>query len=205
MAASAQAANVAGNHHDKYGSRNPISRMLVSGFLAAFDDMARKAAPATAFEAGCGEGELSLRLEAMGIETRGCDIDAGIVALANLRAGARRFHVGSVMALGDGEVSADLLVCCEVLEHVADPETALARLAAQDCRHILLSVPNEPVWRAMNMARGAYLRDWGNTPGHVQHWSPSGFAALVSRRLEVLERAEPIPWTMLLCRPRASG
>ena len=31
------------------------------------------------------------------------------------------------------------------------------------------------------MARGAYLRDLGNTPGHVNHWSKRAFVSLLSR------------------------
>jgi hypothetical protein len=30
-------------------------------------------------------------------------------------------------------------------------------------------VPREPIWRIGNMARGRYLGDLGNTPGHIQH------------------------------------
>ena len=40
--------------------------------------------------------------------------------------------------------------------------------------HLLVSVPREPLWRALNVARGAYLRELGNTPGHVNHWSKRG-------------------------------
>ena len=36
-------------------------------------------------------------------------------------------------------------------------------------------MPREPLWRGLNMARGAYLKDLGNTPGHVNHWSKRSF------------------------------
>ena len=72
-----------------------------------------------------------------------------------------------------------------------NPVTALQRL---------VSVPREPIWRAVNMARGAYLKDLGNTPGHLNHWSKRGFVQLLSRYGNVVEARSPFPWTMLLVR-----
>jgi hypothetical protein len=67
-------------------------------------------------------------------------------------------------------------------------------------RHLLVSVPREPLWRALNVARGAYVRDLGNTPGHVNHWSRGSFVQMARRYGEVLEARSPFPWTMLLVR-----
>jgi hypothetical protein len=50
------------------------------------------------------------------------------------------------------------------------------------------------------MARGAYLRDLGNTPGHLNHWSKRSFVSLLERHGEVVEARAPFPWTMLLVR-----
>ena len=55
-------------------------------------------------------------------------------------------------------------------------------------------------YRALNMLRGKYLTDLGNTPGHVQHWSAHGLTRLVERELRVLDRRQPLPWTVLLAR-----
>jgi hypothetical protein len=73
----------------------------------------------------------------------------------------------------------------------------MARVAS---RWLLVSVPREPVWRATNMARGAYLRDLGNTPGHVNRWSKASFKRLLSRYGTIEEARSPFPWTMLLVR-----
>ena len=63
---------------------------------------------------------------------------------------------------------------------------------------LLVSVPHEPLWRALNVARGAYLRELGNTPGHLNHWTRRGFVTLLARHGEVVEIRSPFPWTMLL-------
>jgi SAM-dependent methyltransferase len=201
--------NVGGNSYDKYGSRNPVARLLMDGFLGAFDACVARAAPRSAYEIGCGEGHLSLRLLERGIDSRGFDVEAEVVEEANAASRAAgfgdRFGVNSVYALAPGEVAADLIVCCEVLEHLPDPERALAAIAAQDAQWFLFSVPREPVWRVLNMVRGKYLAAFGNTPGHIQHWSKSGFRRLVERNFEVVELRSPLPWTMALCRRRRAS
>ena len=69
---------------------------------------------------------------------------------------------------------------------------------------LIISVPREPLWRILNMARCKYLSDFGNTPGHLQHWSKGGITALVQRYFEVVEVLSPLPWTMIHCRRKQS-
>ena len=96
------------------------------------------------------------------------------------------------------------LVMPPLLEHLESPAEAVDCLASVCGQHLLVSVPREPIWRAMNMARGKYLLDLGNTPGHVQYWSRAGFLALLQRRFDIVAMRSPLPWTMALCRPRAT-
>lgn len=195
--------NVAGNHSDKYGSSNPIVRNIMNGFMSNFDSLVRRAAPKTAFEIGCGEGHLSMRLSEAGIDVCGCDIDQGVVNEANYTSNDKGygncFTTGSIYDLKHGEIEADLIVCCEVLEHLPDPEAALDILAAQDADYWLMSVPREPMWRILNMMRGKYIGELGNTPGHLQHWSSRTFQQAVERRWNIIELKRPVPWTMVLC------
>jgi hypothetical protein len=93
-----------------------------------------------------------------------------------------------------------LAAAIEVLEHVPDPRRTLVEMTRVAARHLLVSVPREPLWRGLNMARGAYLRDLGNTPGHVNHWSARSFVRLLRDYGEVTEARSPVPWTMLLVR-----
>ena len=88
----------------------------------------------------------------------------------------------------------------EVLEHVPDPEHTLAEMARCASGHLLVSVPREPMWRMLNMARGAYLSDLGNTPGHLNHWSKRSFVRMLERYGQVVQARSPFPWTMLLVR-----
>jgi ubiquinone/menaquinone biosynthesis C-methylase UbiE len=91
----------------------------------------------------------------------------------------------------------DLALAIEVMEHIPQPARALDELARVCTGTLVLSVPFEPVWRAGNLARRRYVRDWGNTPGHVNHWTRWGFRRFVADRFTVERVSSPLPWTMV--------
>ncbi len=195
-----------GNVYDKYTSRNPVERRLVEGFLAAFDDLVEQTGAKRAHEVGCGEGELSMRMARRGMTVRGTDAFSEVIDEARTRSVAEGLEIDlearPVQTLNPAEDAAELVVCCEVLEHLEDPDGALRTLAGLAGPWLILSVPREPLWRALNMARLKYLGQLGNTPGHLGHWSKRGFVSFLERELEVLEVRSPLPWTMALCRVR---
>ena len=195
-----------GNVYDKYASQNPIERRLVAGFMSNFDELMGLTGAREAHEVGCGEGEMSARMARAGLRVRGTDAFPGTIAEARRRAEIDGLEIDyaatAVQLLDPAEHRAELVVCCEVLEHLTDPDGALDVLAALADPWVIASVPREPLWRAMNMARGAYLRDLGNTPGHLGHWSKRGFLSLLRTRFDVVEVRSPLPWTMALCRVR---
>lgn len=195
-----------GNHYPKYQTRNPVARWLVAGFLDSFRALSRRTEAGEVLEVGCGEGHLSAILARDGRRVRGVDISPSVIEQARSnpdnRAHGARFEVASVYDLSPDTDGAELVVCCEVLEHLEDPDAALAVLARLARPHLLVSVPREPIWRVLNMARGRYLADLGNTPGHLQHWSQRRFLALLDRHVEVVALRTPLPWTMALCRAR---
>lgn len=199
---------IIGNTYDKYGSRNLIVRRLMQKFESSLTDLIAKAAPQTIHEIGCGEGYWVLRWQELGFKARGCDFSSKVIEIARKNAENQKlpvslFNARSIYDLTWDADAADLIVCCEVLEHLERPEEGLRALQRVVGRHLIVSVPREPIWRVLNLARGKYIADFGNTPGHIQHWSKRDFAVLVSKYFEIVEVKNPLPWTMLLCRPRA--
>jgi ubiquinone/menaquinone biosynthesis C-methylase UbiE len=197
---------VVGNVYDKYGTKNPVARALMRGFLRAVTDLYARVAPASVLEVGCGEGKLAQHLLESAPRFRHSprrpsrfvitDVDLGCLApgldpLIEARA-------ASAYALPFEDASFDLVVCCEVLEHLEQPERGLAEAVRVARRAVLVSTPREPLWRALNVARGRYLRDLGNTPGHVQHFGRRSLVRLVESRLRVVETRTPVPWTVVL-------
>jgi 2-polyprenyl-3-methyl-5-hydroxy-6-metoxy-1,4-benzoquinol methylase len=194
---------VTGNTYDKYGSTNPVVRRLMAGFERTLDELFVQAAPGTLLDVGCGEGVL-VEKWARRISGRvvGIDLDDPLLhaewakrQVPNLE---YRVMKAENLPFADGEF--EVATAIEVLEHVPDPEHTVAEIARVASRHLLVSVPREPLWRGLNMARGAYLKDLGNTPGHLNHWSKRAFVSLLSKHGTVVEARSPFPWTMLLVR-----
>jgi 2-polyprenyl-3-methyl-5-hydroxy-6-metoxy-1,4-benzoquinol methylase len=194
---------VTGNTYDKYGSTNPVVRRLMAGFEAALEDLFTAAAPDSLLDVGCGEGVLTQKWAAR-IEGPVVGIDLDDPALhaewEKRTAPNLSYRVMKAENLPFADDEFDVATAIEVLEHVPEPEHTVAEMARVAHRFLLVSVPREPLWRALNMARGAYLSDLGNTPGHLNHWSKRSFVELLSRHGEVVEAGSPFPWTMLLVR-----
>ena len=195
---------VTGNTYDKYGSTNPVVRRLMAGFERDLDELLDLAAPSSLLDVGCGEGVLVHRwaerlpeCRLVGIDLREESIQAG---WAQRQAPNLEYRVTDDADLPFAANEFELASAIEVLEHVPDPEHTLAEMARCAERVLLVSVPREPLWRMLNIARGAYWSALGNTPGHLNHWSRRSFARLLSRHGEVVELRSPFPWTMLLVR-----
>ena len=193
-----------GNTFDKYGSSNPVVRRLMAGFHGALDDLWRHAEPRSVLDVGCGEGVLTAewaerlgdrRIVGIDLEDEKLRAEWARRARPNLE-----FRCEEATRLSFTDDEFDMAAAIEVLEHVPDPEATVAEMARVAKRRLLVSVPHEPLWRGLNMARGAYWRSLGNTPGHVNHWSRRSFAELMSRHGTVEEARSPFPWTMLLVR-----
>lgn len=189
--------NVAGNTYDKYASTNPIEKRMMQGFFDALDSMLDGLTPSLVVEVGAGEGRITSRLvdRFPDAEVIGLDLPDGELAGEWGELGLPMFF-GDATRLPFPDRSVDLVVGLEMLEHVPDPDRALREIARVS-KTAVLSVPREPIWRTGNMARGRYLRDLGNTPGHVNHWSAKGFERFVAKRFDVTETARPLPWTMV--------
>ena len=193
-----------GNTFDKYGSTNPVVKRLMAGFHARLDELWAAAAPESVLDVGCGEGVLTAEWAARLGDRPVVGIDLDDPKLAAEWERRRRpnleFRAAEATALDFADSEFDLAAAIEVLEHVPEPEATLAEMARVARRRLLVSVPREPLWRGLNVARGAYLGALGNTPGHVNHWSKRSFAALLSRYGTVEQVRSPFPWTMLLVR-----
>jgi 2-polyprenyl-3-methyl-5-hydroxy-6-metoxy-1,4-benzoquinol methylase len=194
---------VTGNTYDKYGSTNPVVRRLMAGFERSLAELFAQASPKTLLDVGCGEAVLTHKW-AQSIEGRvvGLDLDDPLLhAEWEKRKAPNLEYVvmkAENMPFADDEF--EVATAIEVLEHVPDPEHSVAEMARVASKYLLVSVPREPLWRGLNMARGAYLKELGNTPGHLNHWSKRSFVSLLSKHGTVIEARSPFPWTMLLVR-----
>jgi len=195
---------VTGNTYDKYGSTNPVVRRLMGGFERTLDELFEQANPQSLLDVGCGEAVLTHKWAQRLGDRRvvGIDLDDPLLHAEweGRQAPNLSYQVMKAenLPFADGEF--DVASAIEVLEHVPDPAHTVAEMARVASGHLLVSVPREPLWRGLNMARGAYLKQLGNTPGHLNHWSKRSFISLLSRHGDVVQARSPFPWTMLLVR-----
>ena len=191
-----------GNTFDKYGSTNPVVRRLMDNFHGNLDELWTKADPGTVLDVGCGEGVLTREWAERLDNGRIVGIDLHDPKLQAEWATRQRpnleYRAEEATNLSFADDEFEMACAIEVLEHVPDPGRTLSEMARVARRWLLVSVPREPLWRILNMARGAYLRDLGNTPGHVNHWSKVGFCSLLQNYGKVHEIRKPFPWTMVL-------
>jgi 2-polyprenyl-3-methyl-5-hydroxy-6-metoxy-1,4-benzoquinol methylase len=195
-------------HHEKYDSSNPIAQKMLDGFMNSITDLTQQIPSAInrITECGCGQGHVNQHLERLFQEAmiRGIDIDTPDVKIAinNKLRQNTQLYIKSIYDI-DAEEQADLVVCCEVLEHLENPQLAIQKMAGLNADYYLFSVPREPLWRILNFMRGKYMKDWGNTPDHRNHWSTRGFINFINQELEVVTVNKPLPWTMILAKPKS--
>jgi len=193
-----------GNATQKYAARNPVTRFLLRRFLATIDAIALELRPETILDVGCGEGIVTTRLaQVSGASTVGVDLDTDTLSDEWRRHANERvsFQAASAYELPFGDDSFDCVCALEVLEHLERPQDALAELARVARRALLVSVPREPIWRAVHLLAGRDVRELGNTPGHINHWSSRAFEDFVSERARLSAMRRPFPWTIVVATP----
>jgi len=192
---------IVGNVYDKYGTRHPLYRRLVDGYFRSLSQLLPESLPARILEVGCGEGHVAgwLSQRASADSLVALDLAPGMLAQAQAQHVSVEFACASALDLPFADRQFDLVLFLEVLEHLPSPRLALEE-ARRVCAGLLVaSVPREPIWRLLNVARGAYWSNLGNTPGHLQHWSRAAFERMLGRQFTILQVRSPFPWTMVLC------
>lgn len=187
------------DNEGKYRSRNPVVRRLVGRFLRRVGDLVEAQRPRRVLEVGCGEGlviqSLSRRLPATRFD--GVELDAGALARAKALCPEACCMRGDLHALPFRDRAYDLVLCLEVLEHLAEPGLALQEIRRVSGGGCLLSVPHEPFFRLGNLARGKNLRRLGDPTDHLQHWGGRAFTAFCGQYLTVRTATTSFPWLIV--------
>ncbi len=187
----------------KHQSGNPLMRWSIQQFHRTVRDLLPDVT--NVLEVGCGEGfstqaVLSGHRELTGF---GGDIDREAVAEARIHFPSAHYSVFDATRLPFPDNSVDAIFSLEVLEHLPDPVAAVREFQRVSRRYMLLSVPNEPVFRIQRMLSGKGIRQWGDHPEHVNHWSLWGFQRFIAEQGIFVEQAvspPPFAWSILLCK-----
>lgn len=131
-------------------------------------------------EAGCAEGIMSEWVAAQVESLVGIDfIDIGIDACKARKIPNARFELGNLVDLSFGADEFDLVIVCDVLEHLRDP-AAFITVAQQAGKVILATTPiaENPNPRAFSIEAAAHPVENGDGSSHIWSFREDTFRAL---------------------------
>lgn len=198
-----------GHKYTEEGS-GKVGGKLIDNYFTNVEKLFKssKMAAGSAIELGCGEGFSTERLRKMLPDTitlAASEYVAQLVPLAQAKNPTVTVSEESIYELKHADASFDLIFLLEVMEHLDYPDKALEEIARvlKPGGYLILGVPREPMWRMLNMARGKYLKDLGNTPGHLNHWSSNALFTFVKKNFgPIQDSRQPLPWTQVLAQKR---
>ncbi|MFQ6000987.1 MAG: M48 family metalloprotease [Anaerolineae bacterium] len=186
-------------NYQKYLNPNPLQQYLIRRFHQRVGELVRETGAIRILDAGCGEGFTIERLDS-DFYIQGVDNDLSSLLEARERNPNSDFYLSDIRDLPLASHAFPLILCLEVLEHLADPHPALEELRRVTSCHCLISVPHEPFFRLANLLRGKNLRAWGNDLEHIHNWTAGEFIRLLEGYFEIEKVAYSFPWVMALCR-----
>jgi ubiquinone/menaquinone biosynthesis C-methylase UbiE len=195
---------VAGNYFNKFQSKNFVHKILIKNYIKALVSYMKVLAPKNILDIGCGEGEIEkiLKEKFNDIKITGLDKDEGVAREAKKLNREVDFVIADAGKIPFTDNRFDIGLCLEVLEHTRCLDDVLTELRRVTSRAVIISVPYEPYWRLLNLARCKYLKRLGNTPGHLNHFSKNKICNLVNKYFLIQELKTVFPWIFILARQK---
>lgn len=202
-----------GHKYTEEGS-GKIGSKLLDGYFSAVQNLLKRSGkldskkPIKVIELGCGEGFSTVRLHEMlpkNARLSASEYVGKLVPRAQKLNPKVKVIEESVYELTHKDKTFDVIFLLEVMEHLDYPAKALKeiRRVMKDDGVLILGVPREPMWRILNMMRGKYIKDFGNTIGHLNHWSARSLIAFMNQNFgQVVAKRNPLPWTLVLAKKK---
>jgi len=188
----------------EYESQNFISKYLYNNFYKNIKSViTRYVSPGNnLLEIGCGAAESSKRIYSFlnGCHFEASEFDNRYVSIIKQKKFPFLVTQESVYTLNRQNNEFDIIFLLEVLEHLEEPENAIKELFRVSNKYVVISVPNEPIWRIANMIRGKYLKNFGNTPGHINHFSSRTLKKLIAPFSADIKIYKPFPWLIAVAK-----
>lgn len=185
-----------------------LGKMFLDGYFAAVLYLLNQSgiSKGKAIEIGCGEGFSTFRINKFlpqKIELSASEYVKKLIPKAQKLNPEVKITQESIYELKHKDKTFDIVFLLEVLEHLDYPKIALKEIkrVLKDDGVLVLGVPREPLWHILNMTRGKYIKDFGNTPGHLNHWSSTSLEKFIEKNFgPVIAKKRPLPWTLVLAK-----
>ena len=188
----------------KFETGNPVVQRMIGGFFEKLTEVVEPLEPSSTLDAGCGEGETISRIgHLLGSRIAAIDIESYCVSTTAERHPGVEVLEGSVTELPFADSSFDLVLCLEVLEHLENPAAAIREFARVSSRDVVVSVPSEPWFQLGSLARGKYVRTFGNHPEHINHFTRRSLRSLLEPELDSVSIESAFPWLIARGRSKA--
>ena len=186
----------AGQDARKYTTSNPVVQRLFTRWATRLRlELETLAPPGTTLaDIGIGEGLAIERIRPPGTTVVGIEYRTDKVRCARDLVDGLLAVVADAGMLPLRDRAVPLTTCIEVLEHLTDPEPAVAELARVTRHACVVSVPWEPWFRLGNFARGKNLARFGNDPEHLQFFTRGRLEALLGRHFASVQVQTAFPW-----------
>ncbi len=188
---------------NEYKSSNFIIKYLINNFYKCIKNISELFEPDfKILEVGCGAAESSDRIRNIigDLHFEISDYDERYVNLIIKKKPHFKNYVEveSIYNLKRKDNEFDCIFVLEVLEHLDNYKLALEEVFRVSRKYVVISVPNEPMWRVLNMLRLRYINNFGNTPGHINHFNSKILNCELTKFGDVLRIYKPIPWLIAL-------
>lgn len=192
---------VTGNYFNKYKSKNLFVKFLMRRFVRTYLHLVAFTSGTKWLDAGCGEGYLLeyLQRKFPQFTISGIDIGDREIALAKKLLPQATITKANVTAIPYPNDSFDVVAANEVLEHMKHPVKLIKELKRVSAKYVLISVPNEPFFRMVNVFRMKYLLRLGNTPGHFQNFTKKSLKRLLEKQFREVYVKSALLWNFALC------
>lgn len=160
------------------GQEARLRESLYDALARAVGDCPVNSVRRRVLDVGVGRGELLQRLQALGHDTHGMDMEPGCVEVASRFGDCRQGGIEDIARVFP-DADFDIIVCSHVLEHLDSPHAALKAFAGLGASGYVFAVPN-PL-RPIRMVRALFGSWRADHPEHVHAWGHPEFVALLNR------------------------
>lgn len=188
-------------NYQKHMSSDPSRKFFVKRFNDTLVSTLKTLNPTTILDAGCGEGFTLNRLyeESVGKTLEGVDFSKEAIQLGKKHFPFLKLKEGNIYKLPYKTNEFDIVLCTEVLEHLEDPEKAVEEVLRASKKHVVFSVPNEPFFMGGRLLRGLNIKQFGNHPEHINHWTLVTFPKMLKKHgIKIKNIQYPFPWILVV-------